>query len=228
MKILVIEDDLILNRNISDALTAEGYFPESVFDGLLAERMLQKSTFDCVIMDINLPGRNGFDLCKDFRVFDKDTPVIMLTAFNELEDKVKGFGLGADDYLTKPFFMRELSIRINALLKRAKSQKSNTADNETIVAGDITIQTAQKRVLRQGIEVFLTPREYQILKRLCETNGEVIPKKELVNEIWGNSFNVNTNIIEVYISLLRNKIDKPFDKNSIRTKVGYGYYLEIE
>lgn len=179
-------------------------------------------------MDINLPGRNGFDLCKDFRVFDKDTPVIMLTAFNELEDKVKGFGLGADDYLTKPFFMRELIIRINALLKRAKSQKSNAADNETIVAGDITIQTAQKRVLRQGIEVFLTPREYQILKRLCETNGEVIPKKELVNEIWGNSFNVNTNIIEVYISLLRNKIDKPFDKNSIRTKVGYGYYLEIE
>ncbi len=103
MKILVVEDEPILNQNINDVLRAEEYAAESVFDGVLAERMLRKESFNCVILDINLPGKNGFDVCKAFRTFNTETPVIMLTAFDELEDKVKGFDCGADDYLTKPF-----------------------------------------------------------------------------------------------------------------------------
>lgn len=228
MKVLIIEDDPTLNKNISDALTAENIISESVFDGVLAERLLQKSTFDCVIMDINLPGKTGFDLCRDFRVYNTDTPVLMLTAFSELEDKVKGFDCGADDYLTKPFFMRELILRVNSLTKRSRNVNGGSNKNAPITAYDITIHPAQKQVFRQGKEVALTPREYQILLKLSENKGEVISKSELIKEIWGSPFESNTNIIEVYINFLRNKIDKPFGKNSIKTKVGYGYYLDSE
>ena len=228
MKVLIIEDDPTLNKNISDALAAENIIPESVFDGQLAERILQKDSFDCIIMDINLPGKSGFDICRNFRTFNTETPVLMLTAFSELEDKVKGYDCGADDYLTKPFFMRELILRVHSLIKRSQGSKTDLQKNRTIVADDITINPAQKTVFRQGTEIALTPREYQVLLKLCENKGEVISKNQLMEEIWGTSFDTNTNTIEVYINFLRNKVDKPFDKKSIKTKVGYGYYLDSE
>lgn len=227
MKVLVIEDDPTLNKNISEALIAEHCAVESVFNGLLAERLLKKNIFDCIILDLNLPGKNGFDLCKDFRKYNTVTPVIILTAFDELEDKVNGFNCGADDYLTKPFFMRELIIRIHALVKRA--QYNNTGHgNQRIAAGDILIDTVSKKVFRQGTEIMLTPREYQILKRLMKTVGEVVSKKELISSIWGDSIFPNTNTIEVYLNFLRNKLDKPFGKATIKTKIGYGYYIDVE
>lgn len=224
MRILIIEDDPTLNKNISQAIKAENWIPESVFDGQLAERILKRSSFDCIIMDINLPGINGFDLCKNFRTYNTSTPVLMLTAFSELEDKVKGFDCGADDYLTKPFFMRELILRIQSLLKRSHPEK--TRENEIITAGDIRIDSNQKRVFRENKEISLTPREYEILLILCRNSGEVISKNQLMEKIWGTTFDTNTNTIEVYINFLRNKIDKPFGKNSIKTKVGYGYYFD--
>lgn len=227
MRILVIEDETTLNKNICEALEAENFVVESTFDGFLAERFLKRESFDCVVMDINLPKKNGYDLCKEFREYNTQTPVLMLTAFDELEDKIKGFDSGADDYLTKPFFMKELIMRINSLLKRSQSKSENNT-NDTIIASDILINTAQKKVKRQNQEIQLTPREYQILVKLCKHKGEIISKNELIKEIWGTSLNVNTNTIEVYVNFLRNKIDKPFGKNSIKTKIGYGYYLETE
>lgn len=225
MKILIIEDDHTLSRNIFEALKADGFFPEVIYDGLLAERMLKKNSYDCIIMDVNLPGRNGFDLCKLFRDYNNSTPVIMLTAFAELEDKVQGFDCGADDYLTKPFFMRELIIRIKSLIKR--SQNAITTTNTQLVSGNINLNIALKKVSRQGTEIKLTPREYQILLKLMENSGEIVSKADLIESIWGNSFAANTNTIEVYMNFLRNKIDKPFGKNTIKTKIGYGYYLDI-
>lgn len=226
MKILVIEDETTLNRNICEALVAENFVVESVFDGFLAERILKKEEFDCVIMDINLPKKNGYDLCKEFRRNNTQTPVLMLTAFDELEDKILGFDSGADDYLTKPFFMKELILRIHSLVKRSKNTSNKV--NEQIIAGDITIDLAQKKVSRQNQEILLTPREYQILSRLCKHPGEITSKNDLIKEIWGASVDVNTNTIEVYVNFLRNKIDKPFGKNSIKTKIGYGYYFDVE
>lgn len=225
MKILVIEDESTLNKNISEALSAENFLVESAFDGYLAERFLKKDDFDCVIMDINLPQKNGYDLCKEFREYNTHTPVLMFTAFDELDDKIKGFDSGADDYLTKPFYMKELIMRINSLIKRSQNQMYNKAQT-LIKVSDITINTAQKKVKRQNTEVKLTPREYQILVKICENPGEIVSKKELIHEIWGTSLNVNTNTIEVYINFLRNKIDKPFGKNSIQTKIGYGYFFK--
>jgi len=225
MKILVIEDDLTLSQNIKNALSAEGYVVEVIFDGQLAERVMKKNQFDCVILDINLPGKNGFDLCVDFRKYNTATPVIMLTAFGALDDKVRGFDCGADDYLTKPFYMKELIIRVSTLLKRARSYKKGKS--ALLVAGDIIIEDGSKKVTRQGKEIKLTPREYQILYTLAENKGEVVSKARLVEEIWGRSFDANTNTIEVYINFLRNKIDKPFEEESIKTKIGYGYYLDL-
>jgi DNA-binding response OmpR family regulator len=225
MKILIIEDDPTLKKNINEALIAEGYIAESVFDGLLAERLLKKEKYDCIIMDINLPGKNGFDICKDFRQHNQNTPVIMLTAFGELEDKVQGYNCGADDYLTKPFYMRELLLRVNVLLKRITNTTTN-AKREIISCGDIVINLTTKKVTRQEKEISLTPREFQILVKLVENKGEIISKNELIKEIWGSIVDANTNTIEVYINFLRNKVDKPFGKNSIKTKVGYGYYFD--
>ncbi len=223
MNILIVEDDHTLNKNISEALQSEGMKVTSIHDGGLAERTLQRKKFDCVILDVDLPSKNGFELCKEFRTYNTTTPVIILTAFNELDDKVEGFECGADDYLTKPFYMRELLLRIHALVKRSHSKQEQ---QQVITAGDIVINTKTKTVVRQGKEIVLTPREYQILVKLIENKGELVPKKELIKEIWGNVLEANTNTIEVYINFLRNKIDKPFNQQNIKTKVGYGYYFE--
>jgi DNA-binding response OmpR family regulator len=225
-KILLIEDDPVLNKNIREALEAEGMQVVFIFDGLLAERVLKSSEFNCIVLDINLPGKTGYDLCNEFRLYNTTTPVLMLTAFDELEDKVKGYDSGADDYLTKPFYMRELILRINALIKLSESNSSNKNEVTSINVSDIVINLKNKTVKRQEKTIDLTPREYQILLKLIQSKAEVISKKELIREIWGTTAETNTNTVEVYINFLRNKIDKPFGKESIKTKVGYGYYFD--
>lgn len=224
MDILVIEDDPILSANISEALKAEGFQAYAFYDGLLAEKTLRQRSYHCVILDVSLPGKNGFDICKEFRTFDQTTPLLILTAFSELEDKIKGYSAGADDYLSKPFFMRELILRVNSLLKRSGTK---TEKNQKLVIGDLSIDLDKNLVSKQGDEINLTPREFQILKKLAQTPGEIVLKKELIQTIWGTNMDANTNTIEVYINFLRNKIDKPYQSQSIKTKVGYGYYLEV-
>ncbi|MEO8472363.1 MAG: response regulator transcription factor [Chryseolinea sp.] len=223
-RILLIEDDPNINQNIREALSAENYEVESVYDGLLGERLLKKNEYDCVILDVNLPGRTGYELCRDYRKYNVTTPVLMLTAFDEIEDKVQGFESGADDYLTKPFYTQELVLRIQSLLRRVSSPKADVIT--PLVSGDLVIYQANKKVLRNNTEILLTPREYQILVRLVLSKGEIVTKKELIDEIWGRTFDANTNTIEVYINFLRKKIDKPFGKDSIKTKIGFGYYFE--
>ncbi len=228
MKILIIEDDLTLNNNITEALKAENFNVLSLFDGSLVERKTKKEKFDCIILDVNLPGKNGFEICKDFRQFNTTTPVIILTAFGELEDKIQGFDCGADDYLTKPFYMRELVLRVHSLIKRSKKSAADSLNDSTKTVDDISLNDYTKKVFRQNVEISLTPREYQILYKLMERPGEVISKAEFVQEIWGSSFDANTNTIEVYVNFLRNKLDKAFNKNTIKTKVGFGYYLDVK
>lgn len=225
-KILIVEDDPELNRNLKDALTAENMQVETVYDGLLAERILEKQHFDCILLDVNLPGKNGFDLAQDFRMHNTSTPILMISAFSELEDKVQGYEMGADDYITKPFYMRELILKINSLIKRSQNVSVENTQNRIIIAGDLQLNTRLKEVSRQGIDIILTPREYQILEKLLESKGEIVSKQTLVQQIWGKSFDANTNTIEVYINFLRKKIDRPFGKESIKTKIGYGYYFE--
>ena len=225
-KILIIEDDPDLNRNIKEAFNEEQIETDVAFDGLIAEKFLKKGNYDCVILDINLPGKNGYDICNDFRIYNTSTPVLMLTAFDELEDKVQGFNSGTDDYLTKPFYMKELILRVQALIKRRNAENLLPENSEAVTFDDIVIHPKTTKVLRQGTELTLTAREYQILLRLVQAKGELVLKRDLIKEIWGTSFDANTNTIEVYINFLRKKVDKPFSKDSIKTKVGFGYYLE--
>ncbi len=225
MTVLLVEDDLTINENIKEALEAEGYEVESVFDGFMAEKALKKGHFDCVILDINLPYKNGYDLCRGFRLTNTLTPVLMLTAFDELEDKVQGFDCGADDYLVKPFYMKEVLMRIRSLIKRSNTVKNDQL--EVITIDDMVINQKAKTVNRGSSEIILTPREYQILVKLAQAKGEPVSKKELIHEIWGGSFDANANTIEVFINFLRKKVDKPFEKQLIKTKVGYGYYFDI-
>lgn len=226
MRILIIEDDPDLNANIKEALSSENYLVETAFDGQIGLKLLKKNTYDCVILDINLPLINGLEICKQFRDFNTQTPVIMLTAFGELEDKIEGYNQGADDYLTKPFFMKELMLRVNALIKRRGANES--LNNDVIIVDDIVLNKKQKTVHRNGQVVNLTFREYEILMMLMEHSGEVVSKRKMLEKIWKTSFDGNTNTIEVYINFLRNKVDKPFDKKTIKTKVGYGYYLATD
>lgn len=224
-RILLVEDDITLSQNIRDALISDGFQVEPVTDGILADRMLRKNEYDCIILDINLPGKTGFAICKDLRQYNASVPVLMLTAFEDLEDKVQGYESGADDYLTKPFYTRELLLRIHSLLKRSKYSNVDER-NSKLVVGDIIIDQLTKRVTRQGTEITLTPREYQLLVKLALSKGELVSKKELVREIWGTSFDNNSNTVEVYINFLRKKLDKPFGKDTIKTKIGFGYYLD--
>ncbi|RFC55301.1 response regulator transcription factor [Brumimicrobium aurantiacum] len=226
MNILIIEDDPDLNNNIKEALMEENYSVETAYDGQIGLKILKKHNFDCIVLDINLPFINGLEVCKLFREFNKTTPVIMLTAFGELEDKIEGYAKGADDYLTKPFFMKELTLRINSLIKRG-GNSNQPIKNETLIADDIVLHKKSMTVMRNNKEVILTQREYQIILLLIEKKGEVVSKKEMLEKIWNTHYDINTNTVEVYINFLRNKLDKPFDKKTIKTKVGYGYYLEI-
>lgn len=226
-KILIIEDDADISAHISQSLKAEGYIPEVVYDGLMAERILSRTTFDAVIIDVNIPGRSGVEVCRNFRKSDVQTPVLFLTAFNEIEDKAEGFEAGADDYLTKPFFMKELLMRVGALIRR-RENKSDPSRSNLLVMGDLEINTATAVVKVKGEDVVLTPREFQILLRLVQAEGQLVSKPELVKEIWGGSFDTNTNTIEVYINFLRKKIDRPFGRDSIRTKIGFGYFYRKE
>lgn len=226
MNALIAEDDPLLSKNIKEMLGAEGFSIDIALDGLQAEKMLKKRKYDVVILDINIPGKNGYEVCREFRQYDKATPVLFLTAFDELEDKVQGFESGGDDYLTKPFFMKELLMRIQSLIKR--TQQLSADDNEILTLDDIVVNQRTKSVKRNDVEITLTPREYQILLKLVQAKGELVPKQELIREIWGSALDANTNTIEVYINFLRGKVDKPFGKHLIKTKIGFGYYLDAK
>lgn len=224
MKVLIVEDDVDLSNNLKSEFVAQGNQAEVAHDGSMAEKMLKKNQYDCVIMDINLPYINGYELCRRFRLHNTQTPVIILSAFDELDDKLQGFESGADDYLTKPFFFKELEARLKILLRRKASDENLPI--HLLEYANIFIDDYQKKVKRNGTEIDLTPREYQILYKLVWAKGETVQKQALLKEIWGYNFEANTNTLEVYINILRNKVDKPYDRKTIKTRIGYGYYLD--
>jgi DNA-binding response OmpR family regulator len=223
--ILLVEDDIHIAADLKSQLSSEGFDVEVLYDGLLAEKLILRKTFHCIILDVNIPGKNGFDVCASIRAQHISTPVLMLTAFGEVEDKIQGFERGADDYLTKPFFFKELLARIRALLKRG-SQREDLP--QALIIEDLTIDLSSKKVTRNGILVKLTAREFEIISTLATAKGNVVSKKELIQKIWGTTVQVNTNTIEVFINSLRNKIDKNHSTRLLHTRQGFGYYLSIE
>jgi two-component system copper resistance phosphate regulon response regulator CusR len=221
-RILLAEDEPKLSQVVQEELTRQGYVADVAYDGSIAEKMFKQHNYSLVLLDINLPYKNGLALCKEFREINSKVPIIMLTALGELKDKMDAFNLGADDYIVKPFEFDELSARIKVFLKRAE----NTAPiTDKIVVADMEIDMENKTVSRSGKNINLTAKEFALLVLLSKNKGKVISKTDILEKVWDLSFDTGTNTIEVYISFLRNKIDKPYETKLIHTKPGFGYYV---
>lgn len=221
-RILLVEDEVKLAQIIKDELSRAGYRIDIASDGNEASRLFAQAEYALVILDINIPAKSGLVLCKEFREVNKKVPIIMLTAVGEIQDKIEAFNIGADDYLVKPFHFDELFVRVKALLKR--SEPLDEADR--IVVEDLVIDFRNKSVERAGNSINLTAKEFTLLVLLARNKERVISKQEILEKVWDLSFDTGTNTIEVYISFLRNKIDKPYERKLIYTKPGFGYYIK--
>ena len=203
-------------------MRGQGYQVDLAFDGLMAESFFKQNNYALVLMDINIPHKSGFELCKEFRAIKKSIPIIMLSAMGEINDKMEAFKLGADDYMVKPFHFDELFARLKVFLKRADLKDEDVK----IVVDDLEIDFRNKTAVRAGVTVNLTAKEFTLLVLLARNRGKVISKQEILEKVWDLSFDTGTNTIEVYISFLRNKLDKPFETKLIHTKPGFGYYIK--
>ena len=221
-RILLIEDEPKLGKVILEELRGQGYQVDLAFYGLIDESFFKQNNYALVLMDINIPHKSGFELCKEFRAIKKSIPIIMLSAMGEINDKMEAFKLGADDYMVKPFHFDELFARLKVFLKRADLKDEDVK----IVVDDLEIDFRNKTAVRAGVTVNLTAKEFTLLVLLARNRGKVISKQEILEKVWDLSFDTGTNTIEVYISFLRNKLDKPFETKLIHTKPGFGYYIK--
>lgn len=224
MKILLLEDDFRLSKEVKTFFESREVQCDCVADGLEVLKQYKSDKYDLVILDINVPGQNGLEACRDLRSIDKKIPIIMLTALGEIDDKLSAFNKGADDYLVKPFHLEELHARVNSLYKR----KDVPQVEDEIVVGDLSIFPSDSTVFRNDIEIKLTPKEFQLLMLLAQANGKIVSKQYISEKLWDYLVETNQNTIEVYINMLRKKIDKDHPEKLIHTKVGFGYYLKAE
>jgi len=224
MKILLVEDDPKISSFVKLGLEDNDYTVTVAYDSAMAEKIVFSKEFDIIILDVIIPGINGLELCKKIRNANIKTPVIMLTSLDTVEDKIAGFDCGADDYLVKPFSFKELPARIKALGRR----HTETIVAPTLKMADLELDTISKIVKRNNKEIKLTSKEYSILELLLTNKGKVFDRVEMAEKIWGFSFNTGTNVIDVHINSLRNKIDKDFSPKLIHTQIGFGYVMKEE
>jgi two-component system, OmpR family, alkaline phosphatase synthesis response regulator PhoP len=220
-KILIVEDDAVIRMALEDRLQSEGYNFDHALDGEEGLRKAKQDSFDLVILDIMLPRKNGFDVCRDMRMAGLVLPIIMLTARGQIIDKVLGLKIGADDYLTKPFDSMELLARIEALLRRAKAPTAGGAAHEF---GSLKIDLRGTSVKRNGEIVPLSAREFQLLRYLIERRGETLSRDLLLKEVWDYSSEAFTRTVDVHVASLRQKIEEnPKQPKLILTVPGLGY-----
>ena len=222
-KILLVEDEQRIADTLRMGLAENGYKIEIAYDGKLGYKLFQSQPFHLVVLDINLPGIDGYELCKLIRKTNAEIPVIMLTALGALDDKIEGYDAGADDYIIKPFEFRELLMTIRVLLRRAGSLQPV---GNILVAGDLQMNLDTREISRNGELINLTAKEFQLLEYLLRNKNRVVSRADIAINVWDIDFDTNTNIIDVYINYVRNKVDKPFDRKLIQTQVGMGYILK--
>lgn len=223
MKVLLVEDEIKLGEYIKKGLTEAGFVVEHHKAGLDGYHALMTDEYSVVLMDVMLPDISGFELIRNYRAAGKQTPVLFLTAKDELSDRVKGIEIGGDDYLTKPFAFAELIVRIKSLLRRA-----NQADyNSTILQiADLQMDIAKRTVHRGDTAIKLTAKEFALLQFLLERRGEVLPRSVIASQVWDMNFDSDTNVIDVAIRRLRLKIDDDYETKLIHTVRGMGYRLD--
>ncbi len=220
MRVLVVEDERRLAEALQRGLGAEGYSVDLAFDGLDGFAMAMAEQYDAIVLDILLPGMNGYKVCAELRSAGNWTPILMLTAKDGEYDEAEAFDTGADDFLSKPFSYVVLLARLRSLTRR--SVGGRTAVYEM---GDLHLDPASRTCERAGTYVHLTRREFALLEELAKHPGKVVSKADLVEAVWGEDADVAPNVVEVYIGYLRNKIDRPFGRVSLQTVRGVGYRL---
>ncbi len=219
--ILIVEDEQRLADILKKHLDESGFTTDIAYDGYIGKQLLAKNKYSLVILDINLPILNGYELCKEIRKTDNKIPIIMLTAFGTPDNKIAGFDAGADDYVVKPFDFRELLARVNVFLRRTETNMNNT---DKLVIADLEMDLKTKTVTRSKKRIDLTAKESLLLETFLKNRDQLLTREFIIEKVWGIDFDPSTNIIDVYVNYLRKKIDKDFEPKLIHTKFGFGFY----
>jgi two-component system OmpR family response regulator len=223
VRLLLVEDDAKLARAVVRGLRHEGYAVDVVGDGDAALTQAAVWEYDGIVLDVMLPNRDGFDVCRTLRERACWAPILMLTARGQVGDRIRGLDLGADDYLAKPFDFGELLARLRALVRRAPAQRP-----ARVQVGDLVVDPSTHEVARAGVAVALTAREFAVLEYLARHAGQAVTRATLLDHVWDENFEGSTNVVDVYVGYLRKKLEQPFDRPLIRTIRGVGYALEAE
>jgi DNA-binding response OmpR family regulator len=223
MRVLLVEDEELLAESIRQGLTLQGFVVDVLHDGVSALWAATEYHYDVIVLDIMLPGKNGYQVLEQLRERKRWTPVLMLTAKDGEYDQTDAFELGADDYLTKPFSFAVLVARLHALIRRGAPERPTK-----IVVGSLVADPARRSVHRRGEELRLTAREYGLLLYLMRQAGDVVTKAQILDNVWDANYEGSDNVVEVYIGYLRKKIDAPFDLHTLTTLRGLGYRLAAD
>ncbi|MFA5170291.1 MAG: heavy metal response regulator transcription factor [Sulfuriferula sp.] len=222
MKILIVEDEPKTGTYLKQGLTEAGFITDLAVTGTDGQYLALTETFDLIILDVMLPGINGWDVLRALRAAGKSMPVLFLTARDQVDDRVKGLELGADDYLVKPFAFSELLARVRTLLRRGK-----VVEPDTLTIADLEINLVRRRASRSGQRIDLTAKEFMLLTLFLQRQGEVLSRTLIASQVWDMNFDSDTNVVEVAIRRLRAKIDDPFEPKLIHTVRGMGYVMEL-
>ncbi|MHB1922977.1 MAG: response regulator transcription factor [Chitinophagaceae bacterium] len=224
MKVLIVEDEPKVSAFLKKGLMEQNYLVETAFDGDTAIEMARNIFFDIIVLDILLPKMNGMDVCREIRRFNFEVPILMLTALGTPDDKVKGLGIGADDYLVKPFHLKEFFARLHALTRRSKIYRKD----QVLVYQDLELDKNTKLVKRAGQAIPLTAKEFGLLELFMSNHHKVLSRSFIAQAVWGIDYDTGTNVIDVYVNYLRNKVEKGFSSKLIHTIIGMGYVLKAE
>jgi len=222
--ILLVEDERRIADTLEFGLIENNYEVRTAYQPDIALDMFQVRPFDLVILDVKLPGMNGFELCRLIRLLNEQVPVLLLTALTSIDDKVEGYEAGADDYLPKPFEFRELIMKIRVLLRRTTDRHFPTGN--ILRVADLSLNLETMQVHRNGKEIPLTARELKLLEYLLRNKNRTVSRADIAINVWDTDFETENNIIDVYINYIRNKVDRPFAVKLIHTQIGMGYILK--
>ncbi|MBJ8434462.1 MULTISPECIES: heavy metal response regulator transcription factor [Acinetobacter] len=224
MRILLVEDEIKTGDYLKQGLSEAGYITDWVTDGISGKHQALFEEYDLIILDVMLPKLDGWTIISDIRKSGKSMPILFLSARDQIEDRVKGLELGADDYLVKPFAFAELLARIKSLLRRGQQKE----DSNIITIADLELDLRKRRVTRAGHRIDLTAKEFALMELFMRRRGEILPRTLIASQIWDMNFDSDTNVVEVAIKRLRNKIDSNFTPKLIQNIRGMGYVLEVE